>query len=68
MTIADGSVVVAGHLYDNVVPVPLEAQGASRIDLHGTRGEGASLTGESVAIVLTGEPTYVEEFPGATRG
>ena len=65
MSIAAGRVLAAGRLYDNVVPAPLAAQGAVSVELEGTRGEEASLSGASISLDLLDDPTYVEAFPGS---
>jgi hypothetical protein len=67
MTISVGRLIAGGRAYENVVPVPLEAHCATRIELQGTRGELATLTGESIAMMVTAAAKYVEEFEGAAR-
>jgi hypothetical protein len=62
MTIVRGKLSVAEHRYENLVPVPVRAEGPVLLELEGDQGEIVRLTGTAVSIDLTGEATFVEDL------
>jgi len=60
MEISDGSVFVGSKTYVNLLEMPLNAPGPSRIELRGKHGEFVQITGDAIGIELTGEATFVE--------
>jgi hypothetical protein len=64
LEIADGSIVTTSGAYANVIPVPFRAEGATRLELHGSRGEAVTIEAEGIAVELVGDATFVEAFPG----
>jgi len=60
MEIIDGSIFTGNKTYVNLLEIPLNAPGPSRIELRGNHGEFVQITGEAISIELTGEATFVE--------
>jgi hypothetical protein len=63
--IRTGSVRAGDMAYDNVLPVPFPAEGPIRLELQGGLGEIVRLAGDTMSIELTGEPDFIEAYPGS---
>ncbi len=63
----DGEVSLGGVTHKNLVPLPLDFHGDVSFVAYSIRGERLSIHGTAAKIVLHGEPTYVEQFPGMGR-
>ena len=61
--ILDGIIRVDGLVYDNVLPLPFEHFGSTRVELEEANGEFV-VAGSHINVVLKGEPGEVEEFEG----
>jgi hypothetical protein len=63
--IMTGSVLAGDLAYENVLPVPFPADGPIRLELQGGLGQIGRFTGDTMSIELTGEPGFIETYPGS---
>ena len=63
--ILDGVIAVGLQTYDDLLPLPFDQSGSVVVMLTGAEGT-LRVTGVAAALTLLGEPTLVEEFPGAS--
>ena len=61
--ISDGGLRVDSTSLENVIPIPLQARGDIELRLLFVSGHEVIFTADSIALELTGEANYVEEFP-----
>jgi hypothetical protein len=59
--LCDGSLSVGEALWDNLLPLPLAASGATSLVVITGRGERLAVRGAGASIVIRGEPRYLEE-------
>jgi len=64
--ITDGFLEVNSKRFNNLLPVPFGESGKINLKLSGAEGS-LWLSGRRVRLLLTGTPTYVEDFPGAEK-
>jgi len=58
----DGRLVLSGETHQNIIPLPLEFVGTSRLELESWNDVRVVLEGEGVTATLAGPPDHVEEF------
>ena len=59
-----GSLRVEGEVFEDLLPLPLDVQGAVRFSARSIEGEYLLIQGDRATVVLVGEARYVESFPG----
>lgn len=63
--ILDGSVKVGNTLFENMLPIPFESTGITRLRLLGADGV-LQVSGSGLSLQPTGVAEYLEDFPGAS--
>jgi hypothetical protein len=63
-TLDDGSVSGA-ETFDGLISLPESVDSAVRFEAHGLYGERLVIRGQGLTVIATGEPQYVEAFPGS---
>jgi hypothetical protein len=61
--VTEGRIAVDNRLFDNFIPLPLDAPGKIRLILSGAEGD-LVISGVRAYVEPTGPAVYVEEFPG----
>jgi hypothetical protein len=61
--LSGGSLRINGSVSDNLIPIPLDVQGAIELTLE-CWGDVVRVRGNSVKVELIGTAEYVEEYPG----
>ena len=59
--LCDGSLSVGEALWDNLLPLPLAASGATSLDVSTGRSERLAVRGAGAALVARGEPRFLED-------
>jgi hypothetical protein len=62
--LSDGSLWVGGLKHKNLLPATIQAHGLVELRLVFATGEETVISAEAIALELTGESCYVEEFSG----
>jgi hypothetical protein len=57
-----GYIDLAGHLSENIIPIPLNHTDAVTIGLDSQMRESLLLKGDSAKLILLGEAQFIEEF------
>jgi len=60
--IIDGSLVVGEQRHENLIPVPLESAGSTKLHLVLSARHTITVTAVGILLELCGEPRYVEKF------
>ena len=63
--LSSGHLTLNGVQFDNHIPIPLSSDAEVELHLTSTVAESVQVRGDRITLELLGEPTYVEEFPGA---
>jgi hypothetical protein len=59
--LSDGSLTINGTISDNLIPIPLDAQGEIELKLE-CWGDIVRVHGSSAKLELIGNPKYIEEY------
>jgi hypothetical protein len=62
--ITDGQITVDDRIFDNFIPLPFDEHGKIHLLFSGAEGE-LIINGDRILLEPTGQPVYVEEFPGS---
>jgi hypothetical protein len=62
----EGSLQVGNQKIENIVPLPLDYQGAVTLILVAQDESRVVIRGSAISAVLVGEPKFIEEFPGVS--
>jgi len=65
--IAGGSVWVNDTVYDNMVPLPFQANGGVRVVIELLDGARLEIAGDDVALTASGDSEFVEDLPADLR-
>ncbi len=60
----EGSLQVGNQKIENIIPLPLDYQGAVTLVLVAQDESRFVIRGSAVFAILVGEPKFIEEFPG----
>jgi hypothetical protein len=58
----DGRIILSGETFKNIIPLPLDHLGLSRLELESWNDVRVVIEGDGVSATLAGPPEYVEEF------
>jgi hypothetical protein len=64
-TISSGDLKIGNHTICDVVPCDFECEDEVAVDLVFTSGHRLLITGAALTIHLSGEPEFVDHFPGS---
>jgi hypothetical protein len=62
MELLDGRLVLSGQVLPNIIPMPLDHVGPSRVEFESWNGATIIIEGDGVTGAFGGPPVYVEEF------
>lgn len=62
MELLDGRLILSGQTLSNIIPLPLNHAGPSRLELESWNEAHIVIEGNGVTAVLAGPPVYVDEF------
>lgn len=62
----EGSLQVGNQKIENVIPLPLDYQGAVTLILVAQDESRVVIRGSAISAILVGEPKFIEEFPGVS--
>lgn len=57
-----GRLVLSGEVFQNLISIPLDHRGSSRLELESWNDVRIVLEGEGVTATFVGPPEYIEEF------
>jgi hypothetical protein len=60
----EGSLQVGNQTIENIIPLPVDYQGAVKLILVAQDESRLVVQGSGISATLTGEPKFIEEFPG----
>jgi len=63
LQVADGSIVVAGRRFANLLPLPFDHEGSAAVEFSGAGGALRAAC-RRLRVMMTGTPVFVEDFPG----
>ena len=63
----DGSLQVASQTIENIIPLPLDYDGAVKLILVALDESRLVVQGSGISATLAGEPKFIEEFPGISE-
>lgn len=61
----EGRLTLGTETLENVIPIPLDFDGAARLFMTFVGGSELVVHGRRLRLSLMGNPNYVEEFPGS---
>jgi hypothetical protein len=62
----EGSLQVGNQRIENIIPLPLDYQGAVTLVLVAQDESRVVIRGSAISATLVGEPKFIEEFPGVS--
>jgi hypothetical protein len=62
----EGSLQVGNQRIENIIPLPLDYQGAVTLVLVAQDESRVVIRGSAISAILVGEPKFIEEFPGVS--
>jgi hypothetical protein len=62
----EGSLQVGNQTIENIIPLPLDYQGAVTLILVAQDESRVVVRGSAISATLIGEPKFIEEFPGVS--
>jgi hypothetical protein len=62
----EGSLQVGNQKIENIIPLPLDYQGAVTLILVAQDESRVVIRGSAISAILVGEPKFIEEFPGVS--
>jgi hypothetical protein len=65
LALSNARATIGERTYEGVVSVPLSYKGPVSLDLSFENGAQVRLSASEIYIDLAGDPSYLEEFPGA---
>src|SRR5580658_9221269 len=62
----EGSLQVGNQKIENIIPLPLDYEGAVTLILVAQDENRVVIRGSAISAILVGEPKFIEEFPGVS--
>lgn len=62
----EGSLQVGNQRVENIIPLPLDYQGAVTLVLVAQDESRMVIRGSAISAILVGQPRFIEEFPGVS--